>query len=195
VSRTLAIALWLALGLAGCLPAASVTAAPPYRQGLIDPEWDPLATSSAEPQPRPDRDRALLRCRRLNGRQLGATSDEAQRRLLLGCLGRQPGDVQASRERTPHPLDLALFDEARPSVEQSAGRLLAPVVGVSGDRVEFLYVRGTRARLGVLDLQRPDRRRGPRGELHNTWLRIIRPSDPKATRYLAGELLAGFAAP
>jgi len=130
------------------------------------------------------------------GEDAGASTVTAERQLLIRCLGRLPGvNVLASPERRPRPLDLAVFAEARPTASQAAGRMLGVVVSVAGDRVEFLYARNTRAGLGVLNLRRPDRRRDPSGAVDNTYLRVIQPADPKGARYLAGQLLSGFAVP
>jgi hypothetical protein len=195
-ARTLICVVVLGIGPAACVT-ATTGVAPTYRQGLIDPEWDPLGRAS-EPPPRqrqPDRGRALRRCRRLAGRTLGPTPARAEKRLLAACVGRSPADLRVSRKRAPRPLDLVLFDQARPSPAQRTGRLIGVVVALKGDRVAFLYTRGRRARLGVLNAHAPDRRRSAGGTVENTFLRIIRRGDPRGTRYLAGQLLSGFAAP
>jgi hypothetical protein len=167
---------------------------PVYRQGLIDPEWDPISGSEPAPAATETR-RRLARCRRVEGRELASALREAERQLLARCWGRFSTPPQVSPERAPRPLDLVRFEEARPSAAAPAGALLGVVLAVQGDRVEFLYPRGTRARRGFLNLRHPDRRRSAPGRIDNTYLRVIRPGDPRGTRYLAGQLLAGFAAP
>lgn len=167
---------------------------PAYRQSLIDPEWDPIAESAPAPAATETR-RRLARCRRAEGRELAATLRAAERQLLARCWGRSITPPQVNPERAPRPLDLVRFEEARPSAAAPAGALLGVVLAVQGDRVEFLYPRGTHARRGFLNLRHPDRRRATPGRIDNTYLRIIRPGDARGTRYLAGQLLAGFAAP
>ena len=212
VSRILALPALLLASLTGCLSgyssesahglhrasAANGGPAPPYRQGLIDPEWDPLEVAGAEPWQAAHRQSGsplLTRCRRLEGRQLAATDDEAQRELLRLCLGRVfKLDLQVGREPLPRPPYLVLFDEAKPSPEQSIGRVAGVVLSVAGDQVEFLYLRNTRAHRGVLNLRHPNSRRDADGKLENSYVRIVQRGDPQRTRHLAGQLLAGFAA-
>jgi hypothetical protein len=49
--------------------------------------------------------------------------------------------------------------------------------------------------LGVLNPLQPHRRRLSGSRVENSYLRVIQRGDPAKTRYLAGELLVGYAAP
>ena len=66
------------------------------------------------------------------------------------------------------------------------------VLGRSGSRVEFMILRGKCARVGVLNLAQPNRRRLRGHRVENSFVRTITAADPPNTRYLAGQLLAGF---
>lgn len=44
-----------------------------------------------------------------------------------------------------------------------------------------------------MNLEHPSERKGPDGEPWNNWLRRAKDSDPRGTKYLTGELWAGFA--
>lgn len=68
------------------------------------------------------------------------------------------------------------------------------VIARRGARIAFVYLSGERVREGVLDLRRRGVRRR-RGRLLNSYVRIKTPRDAARTRYLAGELLAGFVPP
>ncbi len=188
----------LSLALALACPACAGQAAADgpgyrYRQAMIDPEAAPLPEPAPTPRTRPA-PRGPTRCRALVGRLLPGSRPAATARLLSTCLGERwrEGDSlpAASRER-PQLLDLALFTATRPGATGEVG----VVVAVSDSRVEFVHLRGESARvaLGVLDLRHPARRRAGDGRVVNTYLRVIQQSDPPGARYLAGELLLGFA--
>jgi len=120
--------------------------------------------------------------------------------MLAICLGRMPDpgllrDAPVDlRADGPRAFDLVLFRGA--GLTTGAQRDVGVVVGVGprADRVEFVFVRRSRAALGVLSIAHPARRRDQGGVVENSYLRVIRPEDPPGTRYLAGELLLGFAA-
>lgn len=95
--------------------------------------------------------------------------------------------------RRPRPGDLAFFhdtvDRDRDGRVDDAFTHVALVESVRGNQVTLIH-RGSRgvARLHLDLRHRHDRRR-------NSTLRWRRAGDPPGTRYLAGELLTGFAAP
>jgi hypothetical protein len=147
--------------------------------------------------------RAVTRCRSLVGRTLDAA--DAAMRLLRACLGPtmtgalakagQPFAALEPRRSEPLLLDVALFRGTRPEAGEGITDA-GVVVAVTGSRVEFVYVRAATGRvaLGALNMSQPHRRRlGRSARVENSYLRVIRPTDGPATRYLAGELLAGFA--
>jgi hypothetical protein len=66
------------------------------------------------------------------------------------------------------------------------------VVKVNGDSVQVLGYRGGEVREYRLDTSDPGTHRSQSGDLVNSQLRPVRQSDPRYTRYLAGELFAGY---
>jgi hypothetical protein len=143
-------------------------------------------------------------------RQLGRTFDSARgratRQLLTRCLGRRRTRQLLARlprvglRRSPRAGDLVVFDHAH---DRNRNRLIDDrrsdvglVLEVRGPQVIFVYLSGTRARRGLLHLRLPQRRwsAGSARPL-NSFVRVKRPGDPAKTRYLAGQLLAGFHPP
>jgi hypothetical protein len=181
-----------------------------FRQSMIDPDEPEVV-----PPPRRERrrevrtqkrgrGRILRSCRRLPGRRYGSRSHRrAVAAMLRTCLGRNVSlaaihrDEGAIRRSNPRRGDLVLFHNTRDANRNhklddrfsDAG----VVVDVRGTLVTFVYVRRGRARKGVLNLDAPHRRRrARRARVENTFLRVKLPVDPPGTRYLAGQLLAGF---
>jgi len=103
------------------------------------------------------------------------------------------------RHKRPSPGDLAFFDDTYD--RNHNGRLddglthIAVVLDVSADGTILLAHDGTSGGRTLLhmNLLTPDERLGPDGEVRNDWLRRKLDSDPRGTRYLAGELWTGFA--
>ena len=186
----------------------------PYRLslGLLEPQGalrrQPRVRSRSKQKTRPRRKRVALdrRCRAivarakaLVGQRLPGTSPQRQRALLTRALGsRQPRWRVSRLRRRARPGDLIVFDQTR---DENGNRRLDDrrsdvgiVLARRGSRVTFVYVSGERVRQGVLDLRRRSQRRR-RGRLLNSYVRIKTPNDSPRTRYLAGELLAGFLPP
>jgi hypothetical protein len=177
--------------LAGCAAASEWRGAPYlFRQSLIDPESSPLVGASPR-SPAGREGTTAARCRALAGRSFASSTA-----LLGACLGASGRGAREAPDRTraPELLDLAIFDGARTEAGGAVRRLIGVVVGLRGPRVEFLFLRDGRASIGVLDLARPSLRRA-RSRIENSYLRVISRDDPPSTRYLAGDLLAGFARP
>lgn len=180
-----------------------------YRQSMISDDLEPEAPVSRRRQkkirrPRSDPNAAARRCRQLRGRRMGGGA-RAALRLIKRCLRRSlPARVLRGRGvelrlDAPRPGDLVLFHNTRDRNNngRSDDRFTATgvVVGRSAERVEFVYLRDRRVQLGVLNLSQPNRRRLRGRRVENSYLRIIQPADPPRTRYLAGQLLAGFTTP
>jgi hypothetical protein len=134
------------------------------------------------------------RGRELVGKPFSGDEPAATEALLAAVFGegrawRLPALVP--RRAAARPGDLVLFFARRPAPAK-VGVLLA----CDGPRLVFLHLRGGKAQLGWLHLGQPHRRRLPgQTAVANSYVRIKRPEDPPSTRYLAGQLLAGFAAP
>ena len=149
--------------------------------------------------------KATTTCWRLRGRTFDGPREAATIALLRACLG--PGLPAAAAKgrgltlhrRAPGPGDLVLFHDTRDANNNrrvddrftDAGVVLE----VKRARVRFLYLhpRSGAAVVGTLNLHQPNRRRLGGKAVQNTFLRVKRRGDPPATRYLAGQLLAGFA--
>ena len=104
------------------------------------------------------------------------------------------------RDDDARPGDLVLFHNTRDRNNNGRPDDRFTAAGVvldrSGHRVTFMILRGGYARVAVLNMEQPHMRRLPgRARLENTYLRVISPADPPNTRYLAGQLLAGFVTP
>lgn len=184
-----------------------------FRQSLLDTEEDALLregdptapaqpTQRSAPGGRPGQ-QAAGRCWGLRGRAFAGPYEEANLKLLAACFNRTVARDTLAGEGLnrrsvggPRPGDLLLFHNTRDRNRNGAlddrHTAAGVVVKTSKGRTTFIYLRGHRARAGVLNLRRPHLRRltGPR--IQNTYLRSIHPSDPPGTRYLAGELLAGY---
>lgn len=125
--------------------------------------------------------------------------------------GRLPSSTQAlwelavaqgavHRRHRPDPGDLAFFDDTWD--RNGNGRLDDPlthvgvVVGVLADgTVEVAHVSSSKGRsLLRLNLDRPGDASDEEGRVLNDYLRRRARRDPRATKYLAGELWRGFAA-
>jgi hypothetical protein len=132
------------------------------------------------------------RCRGLRGKTFKGPRDQATLRLLRACVGQKLSTRAlrgAALHRDPRIGDVVLFHKTG---DATAGVVIAR----RGPRVRFLYLHPTsgRARVGTLNLDQPNRRRLRRSaRIQNTFLRVKRRTDPPSTRYLAGQLLAGFA--
>lgn len=160
------------------------------------------ATAAAAAPVRWRRDVAR-RCRAAIGRTFDGDRIRSRLQLLQACLRRSvppqllrdgPDEIRRGGAR---PGDLVLFHNTRDANRNRAlddgWTDVGVVVRTRGARIEFVFLRGARAQLGVLDLRRPHRRRSRGGRLTNTFMRIKRRDDPPRTPYLAGQLLAGFA--
>jgi hypothetical protein len=143
------------------------------------------------------------RCRGLRGRTFAGPREKATLQLLRACVGQSLSARALSGarlHRDPRVGDVVLFHNTR---DANANRKpddrftdAGVVIERRGARVRFLYLHPTsgRVRIGSLNLAQPNRRRlGRSARVQNTFLRIKRRSDPPSTRYLAGQLLAGFA--
>jgi hypothetical protein len=103
------------------------------------------------------------------------------------------------RRKRPSPGDLAFFDDTYDRNHNGRNddglTHIAVVLEVSSDGTILLAHDGTSGGRTTLrmNLAAPDERLGPDGEVRNDWLRAKRDSDPRGTRYLAGELWTGFA--
>jgi hypothetical protein len=86
--------------------------------------------------------------------------------------------------------DLVVFDAVRAELPAS---LVGVVVGARGDgTVEFIYLARGVVRRGWLNAAAPSRQRDDDGRVLNTFVRHSEGRDPRDTRYLAGQLLAGY---
>lgn len=124
--------------------------------------------------------------------------------MLRACLGPSvPKDAPRGglklRLAAPRAGDLVLFHDTR---DANGNRKIddrftdcGVVTDVQGFRVRFVYLhpRSGRVTVGALNLRQPNRRRLSGATIQNTFLRVRRRVDPPRTRYLAGQLLAGFA--
>jgi hypothetical protein len=212
VFRLLSIGPLLLLGACAAGAGVGVEKVPyHYRQSMIEPSRsDPLL---GQPGPQAAGSRVggggerwdSRRCRRWIGRRFGGSRSRAVPRLVRACLGRavprrqvlRAEGLRLSSDGRPGPGDLLFFHNT--ADRNRNGRLddrfteTGVVLQVSGDRVSFLYLRNSRARVGALNLARPAARRLRGGRIQNSYLRVITPRDPPRTPYLAGQLLAGFA--
>ncbi|MBW2731834.1 MAG: hypothetical protein JRH20_05530 [Deltaproteobacteria bacterium] len=199
-------ALILTLLAGGCASAPTLGLPYPFSQGLLNP--DSALPSRLEPRQR--RPRALRRdsavrkarrCRSRIGQRVEGTRSQAQRLLLSCTLGAKAArrlkiNALTPSSKRPQLGDIVIFDDARDA--NGNGKLDDPrsdvgvVVSLRGQLVRFVYVSGTRFRRGVLHLRRRAQRRF-RGKTINSYVRVKTPSDPPRSRYLAGELLHGFA--
>lgn len=187
----------------------------PYRLslGLLEPQSAvqgrrAVRAEQSKRKARPRRKHAALdkrrreivaRAKALVGRRFPGITAQKQRALLVAALGSQiPRWRQSPLKHRPRPGDLIVFDQSR---DENGNHRLDDArsdVGIVLQRrrsgVTFVYLSGERVRQGVLDLRRRgQRRRG--GRLLNSYVRIKTPRDSSRTRYLAGELLAGFLPP
>jgi hypothetical protein len=90
--------------------------------------------------------------------------------------------------------DIVFFDTRGGSPAPVCADRTGIVESVAADgRISFVEARGGRVRRGYADPAHPTRRRGPGGEILNSFLRPIRIDDPPETRYFAGEMLCGIA--
>ena len=211
-----ALSVLLALtGLVGCALAPGGAVLPRMQTGLLAPSAPAPALVSPAPEParrdaslpRADapaegwRAQVVSRARALVGQNLGGGSGggvvvELLRRAYGRRLpeGAMRGDGLALRKAGPQPGDLVVFalggDAARAEERSEVGIVL----DVQGSRVSFAYVMGAWVRRGWLNQRRPGLRRvGASGRVENTFLRPRLPTDRPGRRYLAGELLSGFA--
>ncbi len=143
---------------------------------------------------------------RMLGRTFTGERHKATRQLLSRCLGRRRArELLLRLPRAPlreRPLagDLVVFDHAhdvngnRKADDRRSD--VGLVLEVRGPQVFFVYLSGRRARRGILHLRLRSRRwsHGLARPL-NSFVRVKRPDDPSQTRYLAGQLLAGFHPP
>lgn len=200
--------------LAGCsMQVRRDKAAYRYRQSLIGQEdRDPLLPSTrgaGEPAAKPEPPKesgevAARRCRERVGWRYDGDAGTATRALLKACLGREvkaevlDGKGLKLRGKGPVSGDLVLFHN---TYDRNANGSLDDtftaaglVVGITGPRVSFVYLRQGKANLGWLNLSQPNRRRLEQGDqVQNSYLRQVQPNDRADTPYLAGQLLAGFA--
>jgi hypothetical protein len=197
----------------GCSARVSPEAIPyQFRQSMIEPDEPEVAPAPARRERprrkvrevRRSRGRSLRSCRHLAGRRYGSQPHHrAVAAMLRACLGREVSltaigrDEDALRRSDPLQGDLVLFHNTRDANRNHKldDRFsdVGVVVGVRGTLVTFVYVRRGRARQGVLNLEAPHRRRRTRrARVENTFLRVKLPADPPGTRYLAGQLFAGF---
>jgi hypothetical protein len=103
---------------------------------------------------------------------------------LVGAGGARPGDVLFFDTRRPEAEEPECADHA--GIVQSVG---------AGGRITFVEARGGQLRESYADPARPTTRRGDRGEILNSFLRVKKVDDPEGTRYFAGEMLCGIARP
>jgi hypothetical protein len=187
----------------GCAAPAQEAVPYRFRQPLVG--WETEEAAPAQRRRRPSRRPAPPRptpCRGLVGRSFPGPHARAVAQLLGACLGHPVtwSELRAAalRRNAPRAGDVVLFDNTR---DVNANRRLddrlsdaGVVTAVTGSRVHFIFLRGGRSRAGVLNLEQPHRRRlSSLRRIENTYLRTKLPSDPPQTRYLAGQLLAGFA--
>jgi hypothetical protein len=90
--------------------------------------------------------------------------------------------------------DILFFDTRGAGPEPVCADRTGLVESVASDgRIVFVEARAGRVHHGFVDPAHPSWRRGPRGEILNSFLRPIRIDDPPQTRYFAGEMLCGIA--
>ncbi len=195
-----------------------------YRQSMVNDGREPeAAPAAARPRSRrrarPSRRRArsywdrtpatgkdARRCRLMRGRRFRGSGTRATLRLIKACLRRRlpaamlRGKGVELRGDDARPGDLVLFHNTRDHNNNGRPDDRFTAAGVvlhrEGPRVTFMILRGGHASVAVLNTDRPHLRRRPgRARLENTYLRVISPADPPNTRYLAGQLLAGFVTP
>ncbi len=185
-----------------------------YRQSMIADGDEPVtAHSAAKPAAKKSKRRArrprsadphkdARRCRLMRGRTFRGNNTRATLRLIKACLRRRlPAKVLRGqgvdlRGDEARPGDLVLFHNTRDRNNNGRPDDRFTAAGVvlrkSGHRVQFMYLRANQARVGILNTAQPNRRRLRGPLVENTYLRTITSADPPNTRYLAGQLLAGF---
>jgi hypothetical protein len=140
----------------------------------------------------------------MEGQAYTGAHDAASLQMTRDCLGAPlteaavRGEGVDLRPADPHPLDLVLFRGTRSECAGGAdgsARETGVVVETAGPRVRFMVLSQGRVRLGVLNLVQPNRRRLQGATIENSYLRVACPGDGASTRYLAGQLLAGFFTP
>jgi hypothetical protein len=110
-------------------------------------------------------------------------------RALWGYLRTSHRLVGAGEAR---PGDIVFFDTRGGGPAPECADRTGIVESVAPDgRIGFVEARGGRLHRGYVDPAHPSERRGPRGEILNSFLRPIRIDDPPETRYFAGEMLCG----
>ncbi len=120
--------------------------------------------------------------------------DERRASAALQRAARELG-VLYGAEREPLPGDLVFFEDTYERGRHSVNGVthVGLVESVLGDgTVRFLHRGGRGVARASLRLAAPERAFGPDGERWNSALRAVRRGDPRETRYLAGELFAGF---
>jgi hypothetical protein len=84
-------------------------------------------------------------------------------------------------ERGVEPGDLVVFEDQ-----------IGVVLETAQGRIKFAYPRRKRIFEGLVTPRDPHRRRDRSGRIANSFLRPIRPGEPRRLPRLAGELLRGF---
>ena len=116
-----------------------------------------------------------------------------------GTPGALWGYMRTSHEvvdpRDARPGDVVFFDtRGRTDDDLYCADRVGLVESVDGGgRITFLESRDGRFYRGYVDPRQPMIRRGPSGEIANSFLRPKRLDDPDGTRYFAGEMLCGIA--
>lgn len=120
-------------------------------------------------------------------------------RISTSLAGARTGDELDACARRHHALtssrrprlgDLVVFD----NFLRKQPRSMTGIV-VSIDQrgtIEFIYLARKIVRRGFLNLQHPSTKRDASGRVLNTILRHLQGGDSRRTKYLAGELFAGF---
>lgn len=215
--RDLMKILLLLIGLFGGCAGSEVQREPipySYRQGMLaatnDNQKSSVATAAtAEPLPmqsiisqerksNPLGDsEAASRCVSLVGKTFDGPQEQAEQDMIKACLrlSESVDFSQNSWRQKVHgqPLlgDVAIFYLANATM---AGNkyIYGIVVGRNGPKVQFIYLRQSRVKLGALNLRAPQKRRQANGQIENTYLRVKKIDDQPSARYLAGEMLIGF---